>query len=399
MAIDLLNIPDKANRKRPPQLKKWLYILSVFIGGASIITAFFWPEEKSVKSLAFILFSFVYPFSIWSLIFLIRRLYFDLNQLWSDNWDRKREKLIEHEINRGQKHLYHLNSVIHIPDSFMQGTLSEQLAHSIIEMPKIVDASSGKIIRRKSFWSKAEQTEDLLYERICMLLADNELSFALGDLLKKTNIQVCLDLDANLSSSQYQKIWEKVCKNSHVTLPISYLHGKGVETLDQWIDSYSSHEPLLIISVHLSKSDDDGHGDAAVALLVTSSSSKVISEIGSTRLCRPENSGQNEINYALSQALLWGKSCGEDIQYLWISGMGCDNKAQIAAAPLGEEYPHLTQPENQIDIDGKIGYAGAASPWLAIAISLESAQKNQNPQLIMSAISQDLNKPWFMVVK
>lgn len=398
MAIDLLNIPDKADRKKPPQVKSWLYILSVFIGGASIVTAFFWPEEKSIKSLSFFLLSFIYPFAIWVLAFLARRLYFDLNQIWSDNWDRKRERLIEHEINRGQNSLCHLGSVIHIPDAFMQGTLSEQLASSVIEMPKIVDESTGKVIRRKSFWSKIEQEEDRLYERIFLLLADNELSSVLSNVIKKTNIQVCLDLDADLTPAQYEKVWEKVCKNSRVTLPLSYFFGQGLETLDQWIDSYSSHEPLLIISVHLSERADDGHGDAAVALLVTSSS-KMMSEISDGQLCRPENSCQNEINYALAQALLWGKSRGEDIQYLWISGMGCDNKAQIIAAPLGEAFPHLTQPENQIDIDGKIGYAGAASPWLAIAIALESAQKNEKPQLIMSAISQESDKPWFMVIK
>ncbi|MBD2822410.1 hypothetical protein ID852_17320 [Xenorhabdus sp. 42] len=399
MAIDLLNIPDKADRKKPPEVKRWLSVLAAFIGIASFITLFLWPEETSKKSISFWLYSFIYPFFIWLLVFLVRRLYFDLNQFWSDNWDKERERLIEQEIARGQKTLYQLGSVIHIPDAVMQGTLSEQLVNSLISMRKITDENTGKVIRRKCFSTNLSQMEDKLYERICLLLADNTFSSVLVNAIKKTNVNVCLEFDAKLERSAYDKIWKKVCDNSQVILPMSYFYGQGMESVEQWIDSASRNETLLIVSVHLSKFDDDGHGDAAVALLVTASPAIGEHELNGNIICRPEDSSPNEMVYALSQALLWGKSRGEDIQYLWMSGMGCDNKAQILSAPLGETFPNLTESENQIDIDGKIGYTGSASPWLAISIASESAQRHKKAQLVMSTVFQESTKPWFMVVK
>ncbi|KAA1183151.1 hypothetical protein [Photorhabdus heterorhabditis] len=409
MPVDMSAIPILAERKPGPIIKRWLIALMIFISLGGCATVVYWPASVPIHTPWFWCCFLVFPFLAWAGAFGIRCLCYQICQIWSDSWDYEREVCFYQETQRGQRYLNVLAHVVDLPQTVMTGSLATQLMAQKAVLPSWVDMAHGQVVRQIRFAMPERPSRERLYEKMAALLADEALTTALRQLSIHYTVFSSLQIDAGLDAAEYEAVWQSVWEASGIRTPLSILPGTGLAIIDGWLDTSRHNAVLLVVAIRLVTEVMDGQGDTAVALLLNSTpirqstlfvpQREPISTVQAT-IHRPELTQDDDMKYALSQALLWADIPSESIHQLWFSGMGCDNQSQAISTLLIDQLPNVgEQAERQCDIDVQTGFTGIASPWLAAAVAIDAVTSQKQAQLVMSTPAPDRLIPWFMVIK
>ncbi|EPJ3205367.1 hypothetical protein LL364_001574 [Citrobacter freundii] len=145
---------------------------------------------------------------------------------------------------------------------------------------------------------------------------------------------------------------------------------------------------LLVIALQIAPEHTDKSCEAVVALLLGNRlTQNVLSPIA--LLHRPQQSGSDELAEGVMQSAYWVPILPEGSKPagLWLSALPDDGFSSVI--PLSGKFPlsEITPDSGINNLDNSAGFAGCASPWLAIAAAARSAQQSQQRQMIINGES------------
>lgn len=399
MPVDLTCIPDRAERRAPPSVKRWLVFLLALIAIDGLLTTWLWSTEESTHTPFFWLCFPGGAIITWILLIMARWSIFLAPSFSADGWDDAREEDIAQEIQRGQRSMVVQAHIVHLPHVVTFGSLSGQLLlPDGISLPPVIDPATQNVIHQARFDDVTLSEEDRLAQRLYILLSDGRLQSAIHRLPPDRKLAISLQTgDGELVSQEQRLILQQLIQDQlGIAFRITFLEEQGLGVLDRWLDDESdSTQSLLVVALNLSGEEVDGVGEAAVALLL-SPPEEEFEQAGMVSLHRPEQTdNERGMSYALQQALQWGMSSPDEMGQLWLTGTGTTNKAEGLFSGTGIRFPTAGQP---CDIDLRTGYTGGASPWLAISAAADNIADVQLPQLVMS-VSEENILPWFLIVR
>lgn len=401
MPVDLSAIPDVARRTRQPSAKRWFVILLIFMVFGGFLTSWLWPiHNNSARGPLFWHCFISAPLAIWVVLFGLRWLAW-LSTVWPANgWDDEREQDIENEIQRGQCFLILDFASVRLPHVVTSGALTEQfLLPQGIKLPSVIDAATQSVSYIAQFRDNSLPAAERIQNRLREMLSDQLLSVRLASRPNNKPLQVILQIDSNINLSSDELA--EIRKRMVTLLPtknIQFSPYFGLSDIDKWLDNSESMDSLLLLSVCIRAAVSDGEGEAAVALLLHSGANEGFNCNMAVRFHRPEQSkGPASLYSSAMQALVWGKTDAADIQSLWFSGMGTENKTQSLLSENKFRFPRAEASAQIIDIDLKTGRTGVVSPWIAVALAAGHSSTLPCPQLIMSA--SDEGEPWWVVIR
>ncbi|MGO5556849.1 hypothetical protein ACTP12_11370 [Klebsiella michiganensis] len=399
MPVALSVIPPATKRKLPPSVKRWSVVLLVFIVCGGLFTSLLWPSHSIVRGGLFWNCFISLPFIIWLFIFGVRWLCYLTSVWFSDGWNHEREKDIGNEIQRGQRYLTLEAVCTHLPHVVTSGVMTDQfIIPGGVELPTVVDEVTQIVSYQTRFGDARLPLSIRIVRELTLLLEDVTLQTALMKCKASKRLTVVLQLDSDivLASDTISDIQEEIKLLVPEHAQVLFSSQFGLTDIDNWLDKPRTIETLLILSIKLKTKLRNGEGEAAVALLLNATQADSQLKNYIAHIHRPEKTTHAGLNASVMQSLLWGKSNLENIEYLWLAGMGAKNKEKTQVAnnlglPLNDTKAKL------IDIDMKSGFTGSVSPWLAIALA-SGNHRYSSPQLIVSMSEHD-DFLWSLVVR
>lgn len=401
MPVNIIAFPTMAERSLPPSFKRWLIILMVFLVFGSIIIVCFWSADVSTQSSILWFRCLLAPTLFWSVLFGVRWLWYAIADSFSDGWDKIRELELEDSIMKGQRFVNVLSQVVSLPHITSSNFISEQVISHDVSLPTEIDVD-GNIIKKTSFSDSILPLYSRVLNQLQNFLNNSEFRAVLSQIPKSQKIIVSIQIDSPDYTDEIDiyELWGSIVSKNDLSFDSLLIEGEGLEVIDRWLDNPSVNETLLIAAVHLVGKQSDGKGEAATALILHSPSSCETLPSAIAHIHRPEQANAaKKSNIALLQALQWGRVSPENIEQIWLAGMGIENRARSLFSATEIEFPKANLPEKHCDIDLKFGFTGKASPWLAIALASAHAAQRLAPQLIMSIPDNNESKPWFVIVK
>lgn len=397
MPVDLTCIPERAENRTAPSIRRWLVFLLALVAGNGLVTAWLWPAGMSTH---IPLFWICFPggsLVIWIVLVIVRSVIFLTLIFGNDGWNDMRERDLIQEVKRGQRSLVMLAQTTQLPHVVASGSLSGQLLiPDGISLPPVIDNTRQNVIHQARFADVTLSGMDRLKVRLQALLSDKQLQAALRGLPAQSSLAVALLTGAenSLILQQQQMAVQVIKEITGLSFRLSFIEGSGLNILDRWLDEPELMQTLLILAVNLVEEGVDGAGEAAVALLLQRIDAPAEEPVAFVH--RPElTHSEQGTAYAIQQALLWGMTTPDAISQIWLTGMGTENKADGLFSAADIRFPRVGQP---CDIDLCTGLTGYASPWLAIAVAAENLMIASSPQLLMSVDGEN-NSLWFMVIR
>jgi len=397
MPVDLTCIPERAENRTAPSIRRWLVFLLALVAGNGLVTAWLWPAGMSTH---IPLFWICFPggaLVIWIVLIIVRSVIFLTPIFGNEGWNDMRERDLAQEILRGQRSLVMLAQATQLPHVVASGALSGQLLiPDGISLPPVIDNTRQNVIHQARFADVTLSEMDRLKARLQALLSVNQIQAALRGLPAQSSLAVALltGADNSVAPEQQQMAVLIIQEITGLSFRLSFVEGTGLNMLDCWLDEPELMQTLLVLAVNLVEEGGDGAGEAAVALLLQRTDA--LAEEPVAFVHRPElTHSEQGTAYAMQQALLWGMTTPDAISQIWLTGMGTENKADGLFSAAGIRFPRAGQP---CDIDLCTGLTGYASPWLAIAVAAENLMVASSPQLLMS-LDEETNSPWFMVIR
>ena len=161
-------------------------------------------------------------------------------------------------------------------------------------------------------------------------------------------------------------------------------------TLDTWLDAYAGRELekfVLIIAVQLHATPPARSAEAAVALLLgwaplAQRNSLPIDAL----LHRPVATKDGAVVDRLSTSLLWGRAEAAEVTGLWHAKLDVAIKTEVvkAACDIGMAACRIDGLTGVHDVERALGDAGAAEPWLTLALAAEHAGRTGEAQTVVT---------------
>lgn len=151
---------------------------------------------------------------------------------------------------------------------------------------------------------------------------------------------------------------------------------------DKWLDR-EPLSPLLVVVTQLHQFPPKESAEAGVALLMVPETLALPGGVHSLgRLHRPVTCPASALKEGCAEALRAGSASPNEIQRLWIAGVGSTADAAIAKGLADAGLTTLSDPGRQHHLDRILGHAGVAAGWIAVCGAVESA--DAGPQLVLS---------------
>lgn len=389
MPVCLDAIPDPAPPVPRPDTRRWLLLLALMIMGGIALVLHSWASERS--GFVFWFTALGLPFCLWGLIFSLRRFAYKAGQVAAEARNVEREKLIDNEIRRGQRCAWILGCHIQTPAASTPAALLESWSRTIPMFDLALPRGGSSPVRYAALPELQENFSDRLMTAISWL-ADRawEIVKTLpGDI----PCWLMLDCDDDLYAQVKAKLAEGLAEvtGRH----IRPLNGSGMDALDGWLDQ-AWGRPGILLAVTLSLPARPEQGDCDAITLVVLSNRPAAVFPAALRLHRPEKGAPETLGCALTRALLWanaepGALCGS-----WYSGKALSQAGGWNRACEEQGVTFSLTTDNRA-IDAVLGYAGRASPWLAVVLA-NGVTEQQGPQVIAVQPGADRDDIWVMVI-
>ncbi|AIY41489.1 hypothetical protein LT85_2331 [Collimonas arenae] len=235
--------------------------------------------------------------------------------------------------------------------------------------------------------------DELGRSRYQVLFADllKSLQAVLQQLPNGIPFEVQLLLPQESSHEDLKALWDTSWKELGLrSVPVSLLAAdQSMAALDEWLDVYGGQtlqKLVLFVAVQLHEDPPARSAEAGVALLLgwpLVAARKKLPTLA--MLHRPLATSQADLKEDIPVALLWGKAELDDINDIWQTGMGKEDKAAFGEAAFGIKLGVARSEDfsGVHDVDRALGNAGAAAGWLTVALAIEHAQQSKHPQMII----------------
>lgn len=389
MPVWLDAIPEKAPKVLRPATRRWLLFLALLMLVGIALAFWNWSGERS--GFVFWFTALGLPFCSWGLIFSIRRFAYKAGQVAAESRNVEREKLIESEIRRGQRCAWILGTYIQTSVGNKPGELLAAIARSV----PLVDYSQPRKATVPVRYAALTDFQKNLAEELQSTVS--KLSGRIQDIAEVLPLDITcwliFDCDSDIEDQVLQQFKNELSHKTGRTFRL--MPGKGLAAFDDWLDKRWGHPGILVV-VTLTLPAAPNQDDADAIAMMVLSNRKAVDFPHALRLHRPERGDSATLGKTLLRALLWAKIDPQALRGSWFTGTtltkGSDwNKA---CEECGVTFS-LTK-ENK-GIDQALGYAGQASPWIAITLA-DAAFEACGPQIIAAQPTADKEDIWVTVI-
>lgn len=391
MSYSLKNLPDLHERPEPPKISRWISALAIMMAISFLLMHFFGGD---VENKPFWWLALGAPAALWLASGVMRLLVWLLQNITANGFDKKRERWILGETRKARRALQVLNvSFITAhphedPREVVQALISHQ---NIIRSQPDWKEEDGQRLTR--FNADNEQTADgmirHLFSRLISDLPVNRFS-------ERSQLVVAFDLSSSLPEESIRDIWKEAWQEADIHCAAEYTQCQGLAMIDHWLDHRIKQDVmLLVVALQIMPDETDYSAEAAVALLLGNRlTQNTLSPLA--LLHRPDPSLPGQLGSGMNMAAYNVPLKNNIISQLWLAGLSGSQHEDIIvsqnAHPAG-----AVESEAVISLDGLIGHAGAAAPWLAIAAAASAAEITQIPQLIISG-ERAMDMMWSTVI-
>ncbi|MCU6671328.1 hypothetical protein M8013_21625 [Enterobacteriaceae bacterium H4N4] len=388
MPINLKIIPPAALRPTLIHFGYWFSALGALVAVAAIAGLAFDRQGESTK---FLIFFPVAIMLVWSLVFVLRVLFWLFQHNHAYGWDRRREETLMRETRRGRRALQILHISVDIPLTEVPGQTPVTL---LMEGSSILKSQVGRgreDYYLHTFFSispdyslEPEQQDLVVFQaQLQKLLAD--VAIALAPFSPKQKLAVLFEADTSILPRRFIPIWHDSLTKAGIIQPIEYVDGHGAQFIDEWLDNRINDKSLLlIIAAQVAPEIRHGSAEAMVALLLGNRlTQNTVPPLA--WLHRPELTDLQLLEEGIAQAADWVPLEAGQVKHLWLSGLTSEEASAIIPAMAIPILSGVPSPVGRHNTDLIIGRAGCVSPWLAAAAATLSAQQTGSAQLAISA--------------
>jgi hypothetical protein len=387
MPVTLPPAESPEPRPSPPRFVVWLFLMIVVVAIGVISTLLTWPKSEPTGTVWFWVRLLVIPPLGWAVALGLRSFYYeqecarieaDNEALWND-----REKALQ----------FASDPLAVAGCSYLTGAGSGDLASVLSQGAGTLEArtsADGSNAVRHSALTLTCDDEDPDRYRACFQNLIDSVAETVRAIPHDVPFGVRLQLPDDVDHEALLKTWQVCWKDKRLRVAKAALlpTDMGVMALDEWLDNRGGltlERFLLFVVVQLHVKPPQNSAEAAVALVLGWAPLARRRYIKSIALLhRPVESESDKTNAALSTALQWGRTTSDKVKDLWQVGLQHAEKTTISRS-LSDLSIGVSETENLSgihDIDTAIGYPGNAAGWLAIALGIEHAAQNNNPQLV-----------------
>ncbi|MFZ4833750.1 hypothetical protein [Rouxiella sp. Mn2063] len=389
MPVLLDIIPEPAKPVDRPSHRRWLLFLVIIMLIGAMLTFWNWAAERS--GFIFWFTALGLPFCTWGLFFSLRRFAYKVEQVGVQSWNVEREKLLESEIFRGQRSAWILGSSVLTKAGNGTARLLSLMEEATPLMIVVQPRSGGAPVQHAALPAFQENTSTALAGIISTVATYiQDIVTVLPD---EVICWLMINCDNELSSMAEAAIYDELAeKTGKVYRRVS---GSGMAAFDAWLDNRWD-TPSIFIAVTISLRAEPKEGDTEAVTVFILSNRKADAYPDATRLHRPEKGITENLSRTLSRSLLWANRQPETLAGSWITGSVLTTGSQWNKACEDNAVTFSLTKDNKM-IDPVLGYAGNASPWLAIALA-ESTIDEREAQIIAAQSSPDKGDIWVVVI-
>jgi hypothetical protein len=383
MSIDLTSLPKLMPEPKKLNLRLWAFLLVafIFIGAVITVAASFFYRIPNALFLSGI---FVFPVLIWGGLFLYRFYAHSYCKAYNNEWNLYREQRKEEMINDGQRGLSVLGYLL-VTQYGKLGNAANIIDNKFLMTSKLHPKSSI-VVPHTTLPINDDLKNENFSDRLQLIFTDweKEIKAKLDQVPTNLNLHVRLFIDAGISEEQINTLWTNTLGKlvSNPTSLVIEAPSRSSTFIESWLDDKEhDNDLLLVINAHMFFSPEKNQGEFASWLLLAGEKADIGALLDDqSSLVKVHRSEQtSSLNQTIDNALLWGSANKATYGDVWYNG--------VSSALKNDIVNHFNQiefkPQNMVNVESAIGYAGLCSYWLGLSLAIENAVNSKNNQLIV----------------
>lgn len=387
MPAELPELEPPEVAPNPPRAIVWLGLFVVVMLAGVIIGLLTWPKIEPTDTVWFWVRLLMLPALAWSVMFGLRRHYYD------EETDRLQAEREVREEDRNKALLFASEPLAVLGCAYVAAPGSADVASRIAKGERSLNAGTSlagiDAVRHTALKLKEDDEVPGRY-RDCFNSLLERIAGAVAAVPDRMPFSVRLHLPADVDQVGLLNMWQSCWAGKHLR-PVkakALAVDQGLMALDEWLDirgGPSLERATLFVSVQLHDNPPQMSAEAAVGVLLAWAPLAERCELKTqAMLHRPLELRTTGLDAALSKVLLWGKTTPAEVSDLWQAGLsGTDKGALLQAASDTKLGVAQTARFSGVhDIDLAIGHSGVCAGWLAVALGIEHAVQSGAPQLM-----------------
>jgi len=405
MPVDFSLLPPAEEvPNNPPSRFIWTVVFVVLTLFGVFAVLMFWPKGEPTQTLWFWVCVTVYPLGIATFVVLRRYSVYEGRRLDALAWNRVREQHIQQVFDAASSPLGVLASTYRYSadrdENALEGLLSGALTLKTRQLPT-PDTAPMKTrwlapvtgVQNVNPASDQERQAQLMTWLFTHLLTD--VADAICGLPSAVRLTVHLNFCGSAMPANAIEKWQSCWKELKLpgSVAVKEISVTGLMLLDTWLDNADVHdgqEARLMVFTQLNDLVNNAppvdSAEAGVALLlVPVALAKQYQLPIVAQVHRPIQGKFDAIHHILEYALRWGKVALCDVARTWQTGFDVDRSGVLTTSMVKADVQMSFS-----DLDKRVGKAGNAAPWLALACAVEAAQTESAKQLVANSTQDNL---------
>lgn len=366
MPIYLDEVPENADGVSRPSTMRWIIFLVVILLAGLVLTLWQWTGDQ--RGISFWFTAIGLPFCLWGGLFVFRHIGYRLELKGEAGWNYESDDLEEAEISRGRRFSWVLNTWVQTPAGRGTGSLSAAMALGIPLLKTTKPRSGGESIRHAPItdFDAGPEAVAKAIEKAAL-----RINKTLKRLPEELPCWLVLECDAELSVAKEAELLQLVTEKSGRAL--RQIPGQGMNALDYWLDHHwAKPSVLVILTLTLRTLPQENDAEAIAAIVLCNRKSHHYPD--AVRLHRPQKSIPETLTHNMAHALRWAGLSPDAINGIWITGEAVTDRPGLNQSCEDNKLTlSLTGDIN--NIDATLGYAGQASPWIAVALAADKVSE------------------------
>lgn len=410
MAFDLRRIaPEREVRPLKPAWLPWLFLLALIGGGGALVALRLWPEGEPTQTLWFWTCVAAFPVIVWAMLFFSYLGVLQTQRTRAEDHNAARRDYQDAVCRKAGVPLHVLGAGFLFSAQAHENTVSAVVERALELVPRSRFAGDGEAIVARWIepagyaWRAGDDQADVARHRDLLPYVFGSLQRQIAPevraLPERTRLVIQVCVEAQLATAEVETIWHDTWHTQGLGEAVRTEFNAGVPDLiavDGWLDGapdFATDAVHLLCVVQLNPllHPPPVAGAAEAGAILMFAASPLVAQkrlVSQTLLYRPERHDDKDLGQGLRQVLLWSRSDGVDVRDQWMSGGSAAPMQRGLAAHLDRQgVGVLMTPElkGQHDVDLRIGSAGAAAPWLCVALASAHALASGQKQLLSIA--------------
>lgn len=372
MPIYLDEVPDNVDGISRPSTMRWVIFLVVIMLACVVLTLWQWTGER--RGISFWFTALGLPFCLWGILAVFRHIGYRLELNGEAGWNYECDDLEETEISRGRRFAWVLDNWVQTPAGRGTGSLSAAMALGTPLLKTAKPRSGGEAIRHAPI-ADFDADPDAVAKAIEK--AALRINKILASLPEKLSCWLMFDCDADLPVEKEAELLQLVTDKSGRAL--RQIPGQGMNALDYWLDHrWAKPSALVVLTLTLRPSPQENDAEAIASIVLCNRKSHQYPD--AVRLHRPQKSCPETLTHNMAHSLRWAELSPDAIKGIWITGEAVTDRPGLNQSCEDNKLT-LSLTDGIKSIDATLGYAGHASPWIAVALAAGKVSE-QGAQLI-----------------